>query len=409
MHNAFRLDIFTLSPKTAAAFRNGLAFTLSFWIPLALNWSSQAATAAVTVLVISTTTQNTQDAFAKGLWRVVGTLLGAGLGMGLIALFPQQPAAYFAAMGLTVFFLLFFARAWQGDNTLFVLAAVMLLMSFKEGRVDNVTLYVAERLFMTLFGLIVYTAVWALLWPPKNRLLAKPAPKEIAWHCIEHWLGALAGLLVYGAGLLFWYWFNPPMGFMTVALAVAMSVALLFSPVTPAMMLIAFSLGLALAALGYIWVLPNLTDGWQLALFLFIYAFLAYRFLPPPMTLIVLIGTTTFHLQSVAFFDMGLFLNILFVLYAFLFLLLLFYHLPFSSRPEKRFLRLFNALKSKRAADNPALRRSLTATLRDVTATLPYKRLGIKREAMQNWLASLERGGAITPPPGFARLRKGRF
>ncbi|NPA29291.1 MAG: hypothetical protein GXO33_03815 [Epsilonproteobacteria bacterium] len=400
------------SLATRRALKNALAFTLAFMIPLAQNWGTQAATAAVTVIVISTTALSPGHAFYKGLWRVAGTLLGAVVGMGLIALFPQDRFLYLAALSTALFVALFLARAYRGENTLFVLTVIMLLMVFKEGKSEGVFLYGAERFFMTLFAVIVYTAVWTLLWPEKEAGSPLPGEHRVAWRCREHWLGALSGILVFWAALFFWIYFNPPLGFMTVALATAMSTALLFAVATPAMMLVAFSLGLIVATLSYIFVLPQLQNGWQLGAFLFLYAFVSYRLLPPAMAMIVLIGTTTFHLQSSAFFHFGLFLNILFVLYAFLFLLLLFYYLPVSNRPEKRLLAVWRRLK--RLAERPdtppkALQDTLEA-LRLYAHRLNPKRFGIDPEAFKAWIqACADNPKASPPPPGLQALERGRF
>ena len=445
-----------LSAKTKAAIRNGLAFMLAFFIPLAMNWSTQAATAAITVAVIASTSVDSSNAFYKGILRTLGTLLGAAIGMALIALFPQERALYLLTLSVTVSLFLYLARVYKGDNTLFFLAIFAMLMVFKNGEVDSVFLYGVERTAMTLFGVVVYTLVWVFLWPEKR---GAKSPEErvralmrFDWGDPEHIKGVAAGFLVFWSATAFWIFFNPPLGFMIVALATALSALTLFSPVTPKMLLIAFTIGFVFATLSYIFVLPHLHYGWQLALFLFLYAFSAHRLLPPPVAMNVLIATGTFHLQSTAFFHFGLFLNILLVLYGYLFILLFFYYIPFSSRPEALFRAAkerFDAITARLAEGKPPrtplqrLRRRYdcarvvptAAAMKLWASRLDAGYYGLDEEALARWIEACEaaadalrraRCGEKTEQPaqapealrrcrdleaeaGFEGLRKGRF
>jgi uncharacterized membrane protein YgaE (UPF0421/DUF939 family) len=346
-----------LSDRLKVAIKHALAFMLAYFIPLGLEWSTQASTAAITVIVISTTAAGTGNAFYKGILRVLGTLLGAVAGIGLIALFPQERMLYLLLLSLMVTLFLYLARAYKGDNTVFFLAIFAMLMVFKNGEVDAVFLYGVDRTAMTLFGVIVYTLVMIFLWPGArwSAMPAKKAPSLLSfdWSSPENLKGAFLGFLVFWAAAAYWIWFNPPMGFMIVALATALSALTLLSPVTPTMLIVAFTIGFVFATLAYVFVLPHLHYGWQLALFLFLYALAAHYFLPPPVTLNVLIATSTFYLQNTMGYDFALFLTILLVLYSYLFILLLFYYIPLSSKPERLFetmRRRFEAIASRLTA-----------------------------------------------------------
>jgi hypothetical protein len=238
--------------RLKVAFKHALAFMLAYFIPLGLEWSTQASTAAITVAVITTTAEGSENAFYKGILRVLGTLLGAALGMASIALFPQERLAYLIAISLLATLFLYLSRAYRGDNTVFFLTLFAMLMVFKEGEIDSVFLYGIERTAMTLFGVIVYTLVAVFVWP-KARWSAMPAKKapslfSFDWSCPENIKGAMLGFLVFWAATAYWIWINPTQGFMIVTLATALSALTLLSPITPSMFLIAYTIGFFFAS-----------------------------------------------------------------------------------------------------------------------------------------------------------------
>jgi len=88
----------------------------------------------------------------------------------------------------------------------------------------------------------------------------------------------------------------------------------------------------------YIFVLPNIHYAWELGLFVFMYAFIGFYFIPPMISLFFLLGMAVLGLANPMYYNFQLFLIILFVFYLFLFILMLFYYIPFSTKPEHLFL-----------------------------------------------------------------------
>lgn len=154
------------SPKFQYAIKTALSLTLAYLIPMALGWP-QAQTAAITVMLIAATGM-VSESLQKGVLRILGTVIGAVLGLSLIALFPQDRIAYLLAASTTVAVIIYLYNAYQGDSTVFMLTAVVTLMVFNGGDAEGAFLYGVDRAFMTAFGVILYTLVASMLWPVKT-------------------------------------------------------------------------------------------------------------------------------------------------------------------------------------------------------------------------------------------------
>ncbi|CAA0111915.1 Uncharacterised protein [Halioglobus japonicus] len=151
--------------KLQYAVKTALSLTLAYLIPMSLGWP-QPQTAATTVMLIAATGM-VSESLQKGVSRVLGTVIGAILGLSLIILFPQERMAYLLAASCTVAVVIYLYNAYQGDSTVFMLTAVVTLMVFNGGDAEGAFLYGADRAFMTAFGVVVYTLVASMLWPVK--------------------------------------------------------------------------------------------------------------------------------------------------------------------------------------------------------------------------------------------------
>ena len=136
---------------------------LAYLIPLSQGWN-QASTAAITVMLIAAMGSVSESVF-KGAMRVIGTIIGAIIGMTLIAIFPQDRFFFLISLSLIVIIPLYLVRAYKGDPSIFMLTAMTMMMVFKSGEVDDVFLYGVDKTYMTIFGITVYTLVGVFLWP----------------------------------------------------------------------------------------------------------------------------------------------------------------------------------------------------------------------------------------------------
>ncbi len=518
-----------LSEKFKFAVKAALAVAVAYLIPLSQGLDN-GLTAAITVMLIASV-GSVGESFTRGMLRVAGTVLGAIAGMTLIALFPQERMLYLAVLSVAVTVLLYFARAYRGDTTVFMLTALTMMLVFKEGEVDDVFMYGVDRTLMTVLGIAVYTFVGILLWPvrpedrreetaarlletalsffrendpaERRRLVADMIPlrrqlqnttvvrgdassrmglsaaqwqsivddhdrigtllylladrrgdvddarlekalpnyaeaaaavetllqrlteiwrtkapvrlpddwrprfdrevlremshleraavihtaltarrlvrrlrtlgeklndmaaahptrfdpgpqrrvRKFVWFDAEDLKGAVITFLAFWSGIVLWIVFNAPQGFMITATATALTLITAYSAARPHLLIVLFSFSFLFAGAMYVFVLPQLHGGAQLGLFLFLYAFIGFYFLPAQLNIFFLLGIATFSIANDMFFSFALFLMILLVFYAFLFILLLLDYFPFSMKPEtmvlilrKRFLSLASDL-----------------------------------------------------------------
>lgn len=340
---------FTFSPKAKFAIKVALSITLTYLFILAMGLE-YASIAVMTIMLIASPS-GVKDALAKGLLRIGGTIIGALIGMCLIALFPQQPLYYLISLSLVVTFLLYLRNAYMGDNTLFMLSAMTTMAVFDNGNIDTVFMYGIDRTFITILAITVYTLVFFLIWPSSSIKGEEDAiditSLTFVWLDIEHLKGAVQTFCIFWASTAFWYYLNPPGGFMIVMLATGFSALTSFSPVKPSAMAIVINISLFLAILIYIFILPNLTHWIELSILLFAYTFFAFYFFPSMLSIIVLIGLNTLMISNTMSYNVDIFLGIVLMLDMVFAFLILAYYFPFSSKPEhlyitstKRFLTL---------------------------------------------------------------------
>ena len=156
---------FGLSDKAKFSIKASLSIALAYLIPISQGWT-QPQTAAITIIIIATAGP-VGESLAKGMYRVIGTIIGAAIGMTLIGIFPQDREFYLIFLSLCVAIALYLARAFKGDMTVFLIAAVTMMMVFQNGEVDDVFIYGIDRTYMTIIGIVIYTFISVFLWPVK--------------------------------------------------------------------------------------------------------------------------------------------------------------------------------------------------------------------------------------------------
>ncbi|MGR5133364.1 FUSC family protein [Vibrio alfacsensis] len=155
-----------MNDKSKFAIKVALSLTLAYLIPFAMGWP-QASTAATTVMLIACTGSR-RESLAKGTLRVIGTLVGAVIGLLLVGMFAQDRLMYMLSVSVVVSFIFYFRNAYQKDPTLLMLTGVMTLMMSNGGDAEGAFLYGVDRAYMTIFGVVMYTLVGTFLWPTKT-------------------------------------------------------------------------------------------------------------------------------------------------------------------------------------------------------------------------------------------------
>ncbi|EMB9231190.1 FUSC family protein [Vibrio harveyi] len=155
-----------MNEKIKFATKVALSLTLAYLIPFAMGWP-QASTAATTVMLIASTGSR-RESLAKGTLRVLGTLVGAVIGLLLVGMFVQDRLLYMLSVSVVVSFIFYFRNAYQKDPTLLALTGVMVLMMSNGGDAEGAFMYGVDRAYMTIFGVVLYTLVGTFLWPTKT-------------------------------------------------------------------------------------------------------------------------------------------------------------------------------------------------------------------------------------------------
>ena len=513
--------------KFRFATKTALSLTLAYIIPMAIGWP-QPQTAATTVMLIAATGM-ISESLQKGVLRILGTLVGAVIGLSLIMLFPQDRMTYLLIVSLVVSAIIYLYNAYQGDSTLFMLTAVVTMMVFNGGDAEGAFLYGVDRAYMTAFSVIVYTLVGSLLWPVKSvdntRTLAAdvghsfhnafkrltqeqsggdeapmdeqlasliasqdalethyaaikntsegvtaylaewnaivscyedlqntliPAMKEerqanmafnrhmgnyhellahtetlfqevesrwqgrheiddpqvmkiaysveqlaqenhftvaavvaraellqhtqtiliellaamdsllfdqgifdksrqptgktiFLWLDLENFKTAVRVFVTFWIAATIWIQFNPPGGFMFVTMCSVLIPLVSYTPVTPKLLFILFTLGFLFALPAYVFLLPNMTHWLQLAAFIFGYAFIGFYVLQGPVSIFFLLGLFTLGIQNTMSYNVDAILLIMLMFYMVCALLIISVHFPFTSKPQ----RLYPALRRR--------------------------------------------------------------
>lgn len=155
-----------MNEKIKFATKVALSLTLAYLIPFAMGWP-QTSTAATTVMLIASTGSR-RESLAKGTLRVLGTLVGAVIGLLLVGMFAQDRLLYMLSVSVVVSFIFYFRNAYQKDPTLLALTGVMVLMMSNGGDAEGAFMYGVDRAYMTIFGVVLYTLVGTFLWPTKT-------------------------------------------------------------------------------------------------------------------------------------------------------------------------------------------------------------------------------------------------
>lgn len=88
----------------------------------------------------------------------------------------------------------------------------------------------------------------------------------------------------------------------------------------------------------YIFVLPNLTLGLELGVFIFLYTFIAFYLFNGPVTIFFLMGLFILNIDNTMFYHFGIVMTVMVLFYQVVLMIIFSHYFPFSSKPEHLFL-----------------------------------------------------------------------
>ena len=217
----------------------------------------------------------------------------------------------------------------------------------------------------------------------------------------ELWRSTLRSMMVFWSGLLLWYFLYPPLGYMVAGLGLVLSLVAFGLYVNPLALIFIYSLSFFFSFVAYVWILPQLYGGWELALYIFGYMFLTYWLIPVPLALFFALGLNFQYILNDRFFSFELFMAMLMLFYLFLGLMLLFYYLPWSNRPESAFLRAWRDWRRRRdrslCAEGGGTGRASLERMKFQAAKIDRRYFdGADFEALERLLREAEKLAALT-------------
>lgn len=163
-----------------------------------------------------------------------------------------------------------------------------------------------------------------------------------------------------------------------------------YTPVTPKLLIILFTLGFLFALPAYVFLLPNMGHWLELALFLFVYAFIGFYFLKGPVAIFFLLGLFTLGIQNTMSYHMDAILSTMLMFYMVCAMQIISISFPFTSKPE----RLYASLR-RRFFHNCARRIGLTLSPPGAGRWLQQLTLGSGAALlakMQHWGSMIDSG-----------------
>lgn len=164
----------------------------------------------------------------------------------------------------------------------------------------------------------------------------KPRGKpSFIWRDLENIKTAGRMFLTFWLATVIWITVNPPLGFTFVALSSVLVLLVSYTPVTPKLLIILFTLGFVFALPAYVFLLPLMTHWLELAAFMFAYALFGFYVFQGPVSLFFMLGLFALGIQNTMSYHFDVILLVVLSLYMLCALLIVTIYFPFTSKPEK--------------------------------------------------------------------------
>ncbi|WP_319582348.1 FUSC family protein [uncultured Pseudodesulfovibrio sp.] len=166
---------FHLSLPAREALKAGLAMALTCGVALGLGWDNPSWS-CIAVAVVSMPTVG--ESINRGFHRLMGTVLGGLIALGIAMLFPQDRWMFLLCLSLWVAFAAYRMTVSRYVYVWFIAGYVGTLIAAYIGAGPQGLFNVfTARIQETALGIIVYAVISTLIWPQKssdelNRLLA---------------------------------------------------------------------------------------------------------------------------------------------------------------------------------------------------------------------------------------------
>lgn len=166
-----------LSARAREAIKTGLAMTIAYGIALGMGWDNPSwAGFAVAMISLSTAGQSLN----KGVMRMLGTFMAAGVALTLIALFAQERWWFMIALSAYLGFCTYMLTGKTFQYFWYVSAFVCLIVAVDGGASAEGAFQAAMmRIQETGLGILVYSLVSVFLWPQRSGEELKAVARQL--------------------------------------------------------------------------------------------------------------------------------------------------------------------------------------------------------------------------------------
>jgi uncharacterized membrane protein YccC len=279
------------SPRFVFAFQLALALVIGYWLALSFDWERPRWTAFA---IIAVAVPHIGMSLGRAGQRLLGTFVGSSMALVIVGLFPQDRWPFILCLSswlaICTYMMVFSRRSYFWHCAGFICSIIAASAANVGG--DSFMLAV-DRTLETSLGIVVYTVVALLVW--RQPVPDTPPPSLVGPWFFPDMDAVVAALRVF---IIYWVSFlaivyipDFPTGLAFLAPMGPLAMAIAASPQLPIRALyLPVVLGLFIASLIYMLVMPILSSYAELAALIFVYALaVGYRFYAPAETLARLI------------------------------------------------------------------------------------------------------------------------
>jgi uncharacterized membrane protein YccC len=148
------------------SFKFALSMVLMYWLALSMDWDL-ASYGALAIALVSLSTSGAS--ITKGVMRVIGTTIGAVIGVILVAWLSQERWGMMFALAGYLIFAGYFIQTSRYPYAWFVAGYVPLTVwADTYGAVDNSFHFAVFRWLETTAGVLIFSVVSVVLWPKSS-------------------------------------------------------------------------------------------------------------------------------------------------------------------------------------------------------------------------------------------------
>ncbi|WP_220718760.1 FUSC family protein [Agarivorans litoreus] len=281
-----------MTDATKLAIKVALSLALTIFLALSFGWDKPYWAGAV--VVIMATTESYGYAKQKASHRLVGTLVGAVLAAVLITNFGQQRELFFLVITTLGAFAAYMSANSAYGYAYKVAFMVAMIVCLAGGLSELYSFQLGIlRLQENLLGVVCFSAVFSLLWPESSltrlKTKAKIAKEKEAFKNVkEGQLRAIKFFCFTSVCWALWIYLPIPGSFMFPMLAASLGISLVeFNSAVFNKLLVVLYFWAVVILLQYVFLLPMLESGWQLAAFYFVNCFVIWRVFHKPEQLVM--------------------------------------------------------------------------------------------------------------------------